>query len=473
MMGVDPNYIDDGRLRGQDRVSLSSFLANDDRADMGERGQPFFSGREREIRAFRKTANALAMGKRSNATIVVEGPPGAGKSALLMQFLEEMRHLPNTEAGGRRWLPVPMNGSRAECPGHIVQAVDEAIALRLAQDCEAARGHLEEQEGASQALSAFLGEAVMRKHGNDIRRAARSLLDRGVAAAGFRVGAASPDESIEAASARRAPIWADWQIVLLIDEAQGISDGVPGGVPGTLSSIHQGFAATPISFCAFGLPGTWNALSKVDVSRTSSFHDLTLAGLDDAEARMAVDRCFERFGVRNAEAWAEAIIDRSAGWPQHLSAYLNGALSVLQERAGVGDEIGSVRGGSLRSAIALGDASRRDYYRRRLQRLNRGNARHRAYGIDVARWLRGANRTLQAHDALERLGGEHGLSDEAGTAFLDAAKHSGLFAEDADGNLTTPIPSFVGHLLGDPLPDIAEPHPVPGPSQGRSATHGS
>ena len=312
----------------------------------------------------------------------------------------------------------------------------------------------------------------MRKHGNDIRRAARSLLDRGVAAAGFRVGAASPDESIEAASAGRAPIWADWQIVLLIDEAQGISDGVPGGVPGTLSSIHQGFAATPISFCAFGLPGTWNALSKVDVSRTSSFHDLTLAGLDDAEARMAVDRCFERFGVRNAEAWAEAIIDRSAGWPQHLSAYLNGALSVLQERAGAGDEIGSVRGGSLRSAIALGDASRRDYYRRRLQRLNRGNARHRAYGIDVARWLRGENRTLQAHDALERLGGEHGLSDEAGTAFLDAAKHSGLFAEDADGNLTTPIPSFVGHLLGDPLPDIAEPHPVPGPSQGRSATHG-
>ena len=83
--------------------------------------------------------------------------------------------------------------------------------------------------------------------------------------------------------------------MLLIDEAQGISDGVPGGVPGTLSSIHQGFAATPISFCAFGLPGTWNALSKVDVSRTSSFHDLTLAGLDDAEARMAVDRCFERF----------------------------------------------------------------------------------------------------------------------------------------------------------------------------------
>ena len=459
-MVIDPNYRDDGRLRPQDEVPLPVFLANDDRADMGERGQPFFSGREREIQAFRKTANALAMGKRGNATLVVEGPPGAGKSALLMQFVEEMRHLPNTEAGGRRWLPVPMNGSRAECPSHIVQAVDEAIALRLAQDCEAARDRIEEQDGAFQALSAFLGEAVMRKHGNDIRRAVRSLLDRGAAAAGFRVGAASPDESIEAASARRAPSWADWQVVLLIDEAQGISDVVPAAVPGTLSSIHQGFVATPISFCAFGLPGTWNALSRVNVSRTSSFHDLRLAGLEDAQARMAVDRCFERFGVRDAEAWAAAILDRSANWPQHLSAYLNGALSVLQERAGAGDEVGSVRGASLRSAIARGDAARVDYYRQRLQRLDQGNARHRAYGIDVARWLRGANRTLPAYEALERLGGEHGLSDEAGTAFLDAAKHSGLLGEDADGNLTTPIPSFAGHLLGEELPDVREPHPA-------------
>ena len=31
---------------------------------------------------------------------------------------------------------------------------------------------------------------------------------------------------------------------------------------------------------------------------------------------------------------------------------------------------------SLRSAIALGDASRQDYYRRRLQRLNRDNPEH-------------------------------------------------------------------------------------------------
>ena len=460
-MVIDPNYRDDGRLRPQDEVPLPVFLANDDRADMGERGQPFFSGREREIQAFRKTANALAMGKRSNATLVVEGPPGAGKSALLMQFVEEMRHLPNTEAGGRRWLPVILAGAEAECPGLIADAIDHAIGRRLALDYEAARDRPEDRERAAEALAALVGPDAMRRFSHEMGRFVRAILERGFAAAGVRIGGGdSRRGGIRGVVNRRAPAWADWQAVLLIDEAQGISDQVPDAVPGTLSFIHQGLAETPISFCAFGLPGTWNALSRVDVSRTSSFHDLRLAGLEDSEARMAVDRCFERFGVRDAEAWAAAILDRSANWPQHLSAYLNGALSVLQERAGAGDEVGSVRGASLRSAIARGDAARLDYYRQRLQRLDQGNARHRAYGIDVARWLRGANRTLPAYEALERLGGEHGLSDEAGTAFLDAAKHSGLLGEDADGNLTTPIPSFAGHLLGEELPDVKEPHPA-------------
>lgn len=152
-------------------------------------------------------ANALSDGAQGNAALVVEGPPGAGKSALMMQFVEEMRHLPNAERGERRWLPVILAGAEAECPGRIADAVDHAIGRWL----------------------------------------------------------------------------------------------------------------------AFGLAGR----------------------------------------IRTGAA--------CAGRPQHLSAYLNGALSGLKERAGAGDEVSSARGASLRSAIALGDEARRDYYRRRLQNLDRDN----------------------------------------------------------------------------------------------------
>ena len=50
--------------------------------------------------------------------------------------------------------------------------------------------------------------------------------------------------------------WDEWNIVLMIDEAQHISADSPGSHPGTLSSIHQGLAQLPIIFCAFGLQGT-------------------------------------------------------------------------------------------------------------------------------------------------------------------------------------------------------------------------
>ena len=472
-MIVDPNYVDDGSLRPQDGVPLARFLSYQDRAKIAIGGQPFFSGREREIRVFREMANALSDGVQGDATIVVEGPPGGGKSALLSQFVEEMRSLPHTENGGRRWLPVLLNGADAMSPSLIAHAVDQAIGRQLALDYEASRGRPEDRERAAEALSALVGDDAIRKVSHEMGRFVRAVLDRGFSAVGVRIGGGDSHRgSIRMVADRRAPAWADWQIVLLIDEAQGISAKEAGAVRSTLSSIHQGLVEAPISFCAFGLPGTRDALREVDVSRLSSGRSFRLAGLTDCESRMAVDRCFECFGVQSSDAWAEAIVARSAGWPQHLSAYLNGTLSVLREGAVDEKAIGSVRRASLRSAIALGDEARREFYAQRLERLNRDNPEHRDYAVDALQWMRGSNAPLSGGDLIRQLVKPHGLSKREASDFLDAAKHSGLLAEGPDGAYTTPIPSFAGHLLGECLPDIQEPHPAPGHSRSRSATHG-
>ena len=457
-MIVDANYVDDGALREQDQVPLDEFLADRDRAQLTGRGTPFFSGREKEVQTFREMANALSLGRQGNATLGVEGPPGAGKSALLSQFMEEMRTLPNTERESRRWLPVPINGARAECPSRIAQAVDEAIAKRLAEDCSKAAAPAA-KEAAMKALSAFVGKEGLRKVANDLGKLVRIASDRGFTAAGVQLGGARPDEDIEAVAARRAAFWRDWQIVLLIDEAQKISDTVPDAVPGTLSSIHQGLAGAPISFCAFGLPGTWGALTESGVSRTSVAYDLLLTGLEAGESRMAVRRCFEWFGVRDADAWEEAVVARSGNWPQHLSVYLIGTLTLLKPGAEAGNAIGSVQGTSLDDALALGDKGREAFYARRMQGLREESASFERYALELAAMLHRASGQVESLDVTHHLMSGLGLSDDTATQFRRAAQRSGLLSISQDSTCSIPIPSFAGYLLGESLPGLPKQKP--------------
>ena len=207
-------------------------------------GLPFFSGREVEVNTFPGSARALAIGERANATIIVEGPPGCGKSALLDQFSAVVNDYP--VHNGRTWIAVPINGAIAMSPGAIMAAVDRAIVTRLAGTATA-------DEGALGRLSKLL-------HIQDPKSAldaAKAISDRGVAAFGFRIGrkdSQSP-RHMEDLVDLRGRQWDEWNIVLMIDEAQHISADSPGSHPGTLSSIHQGLAQLPIIFCAFGLQG--------------------------------------------------------------------------------------------------------------------------------------------------------------------------------------------------------------------------
>ena len=446
---VDANYVDDGALREQDGVPLPVFLADKDRAQLTGRGQPFFSGREREINAFRSMANALFLGRPGNATLAVEGPPGAGKSALMAQFQEEMRTLPPTGSGERRWLPVLLNGARAECPQAIAQAVDEAIAKRLAQDWMSATGA--DSTDREERFRAFLGEGGAKKAKQGVRTIAESMLQRGFSVMGFQLGAAPSGllEDIEAVSAKRSHHWNEWQIILLIDEAQGISGQVPGAVPGTLSSIHQGMVSAPLSFCAFGLPGTWDALGDAGISRASVGHDLPLAGLDDRAAGMAVERCFARFGVTHGGAWQVAILERSGHWPQHLATYLNAALTVLKSNAPSAEVMGDARRSPLTEAIALGNAGRKAYYGRRLQSLTRDNPLFRDYATDLAEKLQRTDPPPLESEITRNIMERHGISVESAAGFLRKAKHSGLLETDDEGRCSMPIPSFANHLLGE------------------------
>lgn len=457
MRGVDrpdPNYVDDGALREQDRVPLEDFLAFDDRAQFTGRGQPFFSGRDKEISAFRQVANALLLGHRGNATLVVEGAPGAGKSALLAQFQEEMRSFPPAGPNRRRWLPVMIDGALAMSPLEIMAAVDRAIAHRLAQDLVDARNDAEQADSAHR-LATLLGQTSL----DNAKSTAKGILNRGVSAMGFSIGAKGdpPPVTLLQAADRRARAWADWQTVLLVDEAQRVSDRAPQADPGALSAIHQGLINAPLSFCCFGLPGTSAALADVGVSRLSAGHDLPLAGLGGGAARMAVERCFARYGATHAESWQEAILERSSNWPQHIAAYLNAALTVLNANAASPEAMGDARRSSLSEAIALGDEGRSHYYEMRIQRLNSDNERHERYAKALVPLFRQHGGLLPKDEAIDFLEGEPlRLSEATVDRFLAAAARSGFLEKTPRGGLRMPIPSFAGHLLNEPVPSLPD-----------------
>ena len=453
MVLIDESYRDDGRLREQDRVCVADFLADEDRAQITGRGVPFFSGRESELGVFRRVVNALSRNRRGNTTIVVEGPPGVGKSALMCQFMEEMRALPPTGAGGRRWLPVLVSASDAESPPYLADAIDAAIVGQLAADLLAS----ESLPGKSGETASFV-ERLSEYWGGDIdlaraRTRAREFFDRGGSVMGFSRGASreGPPKTLSEAAGRRSNAWQSWQIVLMIDEAQGIQPGERRAGGGTLSALHQGIVRAPVSFCAFGLPGTLLALGDVGVSRPSGGRAIHLRGLDDRAAGQTVDRCFKSFGVRNGAPWREAILARAANWPQHLAAYLNAAVRQLREDSPERMNAGEA---DMEAAMREGDRVRARYYEQRLARLRRRHGGFEKLARALVPTLRERGGRLpysELFDLVEELGQRtFALSGTNATQFIRDAEHSGFLAPAGDGGAySISIPSFAGHLLGD------------------------
>ena len=439
-------------MRDQDLVSAKVFVSDRDRAQITGRGVPFFSGREAEIRMFRKVANALLLERQGNATVVVEGPPGAGKSALMSQFMEEMRSFPPVAPVGRRWLPVEIDAESAESPPGIANRIDEAIIVRLAKGVLALGEGPEkavETAGLVEKLGTYWGAGLSVEKA---RSKARALLDRGGSLLGVSLGASrdEPPRTLDEAAGRR-PAWQSWQIVLLIDEAQQLVRGQPHAGRGTLSALHKGTVRAPVSFCAFGLPGTLAALADAGVSRPTGGRTILLGGLDDTAARHMVNRCFEALGVTNGAAWREAILARSANWPQHLATYLAEAIEQIREASPEGGDAGAA---DLEAAMRTGDLERAEYYGRRLSRLGRHCGEFEEVARELVPFLRDRGGTASYSTLLNRVNeimrAKPSLAGASATDFVRDAEHAGLLVVSTGRGgrvCSMPIPSFAGYLL--------------------------
>lgn len=480
-----PEYVDDDALREQDQVELDRYLKATDRAeDWPAAGQPFFSGREAQINAFRAMLDVMLDGRRANLAFVAHGAPGAGKSALLSQLVADMDDLPTS--GGKPWLPVEIPRSAAASPHAVERAANRAMADRLSRRGGAAVREAAERAQATlqSALGGPLGESGVREEASDlfqrlreqpldlpqadalgdqaqgilaqagsgVHKALHAVMRRGFGAFGVALGPAPgvPDEGIMDVVAANPALWQEHRVVLFIDEAQNLKPGSESARE-LLETIYQGRAGAAVGLCFGGLPDTKSVLGDMGISRLPSGRTPRLGPLRLAEAETAIRRAFRQFRVCGGEGWIAPLAERSFGWPQHLQRHLTAALEVIRDAdmdAGCAD---------FAKAVQRGDRLREAYYHDRVESMSA----HEDEVALVAQAFRDASRQwLPNRD----LAAAAGLSENpsAYSTFRQAAIRAGLLIRgegpgEPMGHYKIAIPSFGAFLRGEPPEPIRSP----------------
>lgn len=427
-------------------TELDQFIHGDDRQHKGP--TPFFAGRERELTSFLNALEFARQGDVKGKTLVYQGAPGAGKTALLEEcaLQAEKGQSEDPQSQGIEVIPVEVQPDQLTSVDGLFNEIHSAVKEKTP--------HL--AKGAERAL--------------------RALADRGVTVQGFGFGAGVgpklPDE-LDAVSKFKEleKVWPGLTLVVLVDEAQSIpATDVSRAI---VKYLHAGTKESTILLACFGLSDTTDKLVELGISRASlaRVHNLsTLAtpaslakqaerGGKDAgwaakakgsysEAEKVFVKTFEKFQVNGAseerKRWIATLADASRGWPQHLRILSQAALKELQDK-GL-----DVTRASLERVLEHGKAGMREYYAARLVTTRRWQPACR----EVARQLE--NYAWLPEEDIERIVAPYVERRQSSfDDFLASAVHAGVLSPVSDKGYNVPIPSFAEYLREDIRPPTA------------------
>ena len=406
---------------------------------------PVFVGRAGEI-SFLHDAVAAAQSGAEGITAVVQGVPGAGKSALCRQFEKEIRAA--MEAGK------PLAVVAKDCdffdrpPVSMVKelAADVPVRvdlLRRLPGFEKAEDHVGRAIGFATALL---------KRGSSLDLALQAMnLDQwsslGVALDTFAEN-----------------MWPNGiTLILAVDEMQNMEDTPQ--VRRNLQAIHSKRFATNIAIVGFGLQNAAARLRALGLSRLGADQVRALGCMGGAEAERLIDETFDHLGLASENAdwrsyagrlgfgpddwtnWRNAakavILEESANFPHHL---VNGARAVC--RIVLGGELRHPGKHELSTLRQQCLASKQEYYTARL-------APFADHTLAVAAALRKANDDGEVDAAIVRDALE--ASDNSGrrtagvtaTALLVGLFDTGLLQRRGATMATVEVPSMAGYLADE------------------------
>lgn len=292
-------------------------------ARSSDRTSPWvFVGREEEIDFLDSAVQSTRRGEVGH-TVVIQGVPGAGKTALLREY--GSRLIANSGERGRPVVPVPLRPTDLDAsPAAILEEVDR-------QFCEfEATGKwgepLNRMIDSASFVASTLFAAFAKRDFREFTASSRAPLSVPLAL----------EDYMRFRFNRR-----DATLILLVDEAQNLGD--TPRVRAHLDALHGGVQGrTQVLLVCFGLQNTTNRLRELGLSRLASDHERSIGPLASDDAKRAVtgtlEAAFADFTFDDGTldeggrphwlaASADTILAESANFPHHLA---NGCRSLAQ-----------------------------------------------------------------------------------------------------------------------------------------------
>ena len=312
---------------------------------------PYFGGRTEELAlvegALRRIRERVQTGHRRPAggeSVLFQGAPGAGKSALL-------HHLVRGWRGGGQEAPLVVDTEASHYVDeralalHVAEAFDPALAMQFRRSVTSHSSAIKSLSGGIPGVATGTGTAESGLH-----------------------TATSPAEPT-LANVSKAFSKSQRSIVLVLDEAQDIEGFDTNLARPIISKLHKGSHGGPFLPVFAGLAHSDDVLQNCGISRFSRGHDRTLSALplDDAVeiVRLMLAECRVRGDEEIMRRWAKALAKESCGWPQHLHVSLQVLAAQLLATAEPGrlEDLDSDFGSAVLNASAL---AREEYYERRI-----------------------------------------------------------------------------------------------------------
>ena len=351
----------------------------------------YFHGRRQILRDFSKLALRAVQGK-SGTTFLIQGAPGAGKTALLYKCEELARD--------REWATVEIPSSALWDPNELQQSID-------------LKRTLEAQSGSASINLFGIGGAEVNAERSP--QTVKNLLRGG-----------------------KKPL------LLTLDEAQilGMKDEFPADQISTvrhvLNSIHNGRLGRPVILIAAGLGTTADAFGTLGISRFAR-HCLVQLGTLGKEAECAVLHDWltkDGKATGDTTAWIDAIAQETHGWPQHILSYVEPALDQLRAHNGIMTAEG------LGAVLEEGRMGRTAYYKQRTRGFYREQLHCIARSIaDVPSGSRVDHTAI-----MSSLSQDYGHNETE--KIFRQALHKGIL-DERDNSFVVPIPSMHDWLVSN------------------------
>ena len=368
---------------------------------------PHFAGRVDELAELSERLDNVLLGNTTGGIQLITGVPGAGKSQLGRAFAAAAQERGNVKCA---WVDVATVGRDVDLFLTVAEALDLSEEAREAADLHA------KVAGGCVAALGFRGQTTLDqpRHTSAFPRLLATLQQAALKNGQWRDG---------------------YALVLLIDELQTIR---PPAME-NLHTLHRGDHGCPILVVGIGLQHTQTVLAQPadgspGISRTSP--PIVLGTLAVNEAQEAIrENVAAIAGAVLADECVAKLAAASHGFPQHVHAYVAGAVGVVRKLGHCGE------GPPLEEALRRGEARRESYYLDRLAGMGVHDPIGAMAPVVAALATRGADAML-VDDAIAAFDG----SKHDGQTVVETAIARGVLARQRDGAVGFGIPSFQAFL---------------------------